>query len=229
MAVELLLPGRRIPAPKPPSYLALDMAFGVGAGAVLGDKSRYRSHGAITTATWVAGLHGYCLNFVAANPDYVTIPAGHTQLNFTSEDFSIIFRFNADSLAPNPILFNRGLWMTDGYNFQLVNNGDVEFWTWQTPAWQVTRAGVGTILINTCYTLGLSRAGANARIYRNGVDVTGAPGVHIDPQTSARNARIGIYCDLAQGQFDGRIEFLRVFRGIALAASEHLAWHNALA
>ena len=71
MELELALPRAKIAVPKLPSYEVLNMAFGVGAGAQLFDKSRYRSHGAIITATWAAGLHGFCLNFVPGNPDHV--------------------------------------------------------------------------------------------------------------------------------------------------------------
>lgn len=229
MTVELLLPGRIMPAPKPPSRIALNMAFGVGAGAVLGDKSRYSSHGAITTATWAAGLHGYCLNFVPGNPDYVTIPAAHTQLNFTSEDFSIIARVNIDDLTDWRDIFLRGLHNTDGYQFYIGAAGFIYFATHQALVSQITRSSNGDIVTGNWYTIGASRSGASARTYRNGVDVTSVVGVHIDPLTCARSAKIGIYDDLAAGPLDGRMEFLRIFRGVALVASEHLAWHNALA
>lgn len=229
MTVELLLPGRRISAPKMPSRIALAMAFGVGAGAVLGDKSRYRSHGAITTATWQYGLHGFNLEFNQANPDYVTIPAAHTQLNFTAEDFSIIARIFIDSLAVGRTIFTRGLANVDGYRLIVFSTGILDFRTFQTPATQISSSAAGAIVIGAWYTVGISRNGASVRVYRNGIDVTATVGVHIDPLTCARSAKIGIRDDLVANPFDGHIEFLRIFRGVALQASEHLAWHNALA
>ena len=92
MSTKILLPREIIPPFHLRDFVKLDMAFGVGAGATLFDKSRYRSHGAIITATWAAGVHGYCLDFVLATPDFVTIPAAHTQLDFTAQAFSIVLR-----------------------------------------------------------------------------------------------------------------------------------------
>lgn len=229
MIPELALPRGKILVPKPKSYIKLDMAFGVGAGTSLFDKSRYRSHGAITTATWAAGLHGYCLDFVAANPDYVVIPAAHTQLNFTAEDFSIVMRVKADLLPGLSWLFARGRIANDGYYVVFDNTGVVNFYTIQGAANQITISNAALIVAGAWTTVGVSRAGASVRLYKNGVDDVAIAGGHIDPRTSARSAKIGVHDDLATFPLDGKIEFLRIFGGIALAASEHLAWHNALA
>lgn len=225
---ELLLPERRIPAPGPPSRIALDMAFGVGAGAILGDKSRYRSHGAITGATWATGLHGKCLDFNPATPSYVEIPASHTQLNFTSESFSIVIRIKVDDLSTIRNLFQRGLGPGDGYYWLIQMNGAMNFLTYAGAVGQTSASSVGSIATGNWYTVGISRTGASVRVYVNGVDDTSVAGVHIDPLTCARTAKIGIHDDKANRPFDGKIEFLRVFGGIALSASEHLAYHNAL-
>ena len=229
MAVELLLPGRRVPAPKPPSRIALDMAFGVGNPAILGDKSRYRSHGTITGAVPAAGVHGYCLDFNPALPSYVEIPAAHTQLDFIAEDFSIIMRVRFSSLPAQSELLQRGLVNADGYYWHTLANGEVRFVTNQALANQWSGAGAGTVAALTWYTLGVSRTGNSVRLLRNGVDLTATVGVHIDPVTCARSAKIGIWDDLIANPLDARIEFLRVFRGIALQTTDHLAWHNALA
>lgn len=227
--MEPLLPELRAPALERPSYEVLNMAFGVGAGAILGDKSRYRSHGTITTATWAAGVHGYCLDFNQANPDYVSIPAAHTQLNFIAEDFSYIARVRVDALAQTPGLTCRGLHNTDGWFVQIAIGGQVQVFTNQALAAQFSTSSAGSIVAGNWYTIGFSRAGASVNLYINGVLDTPVAGVHINPLTSARIARIGIYDDTVGNPLDGRMEFLRIFRGIALAASEHLAWHRALA
>ena len=222
MPVELLLPRVKVPAPPMPSYVKLAMAFGVGAGATLFDKSRYRSHGAITTAAWAAGLHGYCLDFNPAGPDVVTIPAAHTQLDFTSEDFSFVFRMNIDDLTGNRWLIQRYMWNTSGYSIGIQIPGNILVYTFQAGAFQQSKSSAGDIVVGTWYTVGVSRSGASIRLFKNGVDVTLAPGVHVDPATHIGVAKIGV-------DFDGKIEFNRVFGGIALSTSEHLAWHNALA
>lgn len=229
MPVELLLPGRRVPAPPMPSYVKLAMAFGLGAGATLYDKSRYRSHGAITTATWVAGVHGYCLDFNPANPDYVLIPAAHTQLNFTTQDFSIIARVRFDDIDARRSIFNRGGWGTSGYYLEIDAATRLDFTTIQGAPAQTTQALAGALAINTWYTVGMSRSGAVVTLYRNGVDFTNVHGAHVNPLTRNTHAIIGGYGAGPTHSMDGKIEFLRVFGGIALSTSEHLAWHNVLA
>lgn len=229
MVTNLLVPERKIVVPKPPSYLKLDMAFAIGSGAKLMDKSRYRSHGTISGAAWAAGLHGYCLDFDPTIPSYVEIPAAYTQLDFTSEDFSIIARSYIDSLAASREIICRGLWDTDGYEVYVHTGGSVNFTTFQAGEYQLTQSLAGAITAGTWRTIGISRDGESAIIYVDGVDVNSVVGTHTNPTTSARSARIGIQDNETNNPFDGKIEFLRVFGGIALPASAHLAWHNALA
>lgn len=228
MAIELLVPRPRLIVPKPKSYIKLDMAFGVGAGTTLYDKSRYRSHGAITGASWATGLHGKCLDFDPTVPSYVEIPASYTQLNFTSEDFSGIVRVYLDTITPIQFIFNRGLHSTNGWCFLLHTNGRPDFETYQSQAAQLTYSNAGYVLVSNWYTLGFSRAGAAVKIYVNGVDRTDNKGIHVNPATCARSVKIGIHNDKVGYPWDGKIEFLRIFGGIALSASEHLAYHNAL-
>jgi len=226
--MELLLPRVVAPARILPSYVKLDMAFGVGAGTTLYDKSRYRSHGAIVGADWAAGLHGYALNFTPSNFDHVEIPAAKTQLNFTSGKFSIVMRVRFDSFAGNPILFQRGWWNTDGYQFYALSTGRLFIYTYQAAANQSSNTVAGTLVTATWYTLGLSRNGASIRLFINGIDRTAGTGTHVAPLTSARSAKIGISDDLISSPLDAKMEFLRIFGGVALSASEQLAWHNAL-
>lgn len=228
MVTELLLPRGKILRPKPPSRIKLDMAFGVGVGASLFDKSRYRSHGAITTATWAAGVHGYCLDFVAANPDFVEIPAAHTQLDFTTQDFSFIVRLKADDLTANVAIYYKGTHQVDGIFWLILSTGALDLYTNQLLARQRSFSSGGDIVVGNWYTVGISRDGASVKLFKNGVDVTFSAGAHINPTTCARSAKIGIRDNRINDPFDGKIEFLRIFGGIALTASEHLAYHNAL-
>lgn len=229
MVTELFVPRRELIVPKPPTRIKLDMAFGVGAGTTLFDKSRYRSHGAITGAQWATGLHGYALDFIPATPSYVEIPATETQLDFTSQAFSIVARIRIDDLTAHRIVFCRGLYQVDGWYLYVWSNGALALYTNQSTKSQQTTSAAGAITTATWYTIGASRSGASAQVFRNGVDITSGAGAHIDPATSARSAKIGICDDKATSPFDGKIEFLRIFGGIALSTSEHLAYHNALA
>jgi len=227
--MELLLPEGRAPALTLPSYVKLDMAFGVGAGALLFDKSRYRSHGTITTATWAAGAHGRALDFNSATPDYVEIPIAQTQLDFTSQDFSIIARINVDNLAAIGTIFIRGQRNVDGYRLFTGPVGQLFFNTHQLAAQQESTSSANSLVVDTWYTIGMSRVGAGVKLYINGIEDTAVPGVHIAPVSNARHAVIGTRDNLFTNPYDGTIEFLRIFGGIELSASEHLAYHNALA
>jgi len=208
--------------------VAFDGSFSIGTGSVLVDGSTYNSHGAITTASWAAGLHTACLDFNSATPDYVTIPAAYDQLDFTSEAFSIVARIYVDSLTVHRTILSRHVDSASGYWFFILSTGLVYLRTSNLAGNQNTLGTVGGVLINTWYTVGMSRVGASVRVYRNGVDTTSSPGVHVDPVTNAGNAIIGVRNDLATNPFDGKIEFCRVFGGVALSATEHLRYHNNL-
>ena len=229
MVTDLLLPKKGIETLELPSYVKLDMAFGLGTGTTLFDKSRYRSHGTISGANWATGAHGYALDFIGATPSYVEIPATHTQLNFTSEDFSIIIRARFDSVAAEQYLFSRGEVNTDGWGIDYFAWAGVALRTFQSGASQHSYSPGGELLAATWYTLGFSRDGAAVKVYINGIDKTEFGGTHINPVTCSRSVKIGIYDNKSSAPFDGKIEFLRIIGGVALSASEHLAFHNALA
>jgi len=226
---DLLMPKRGIAVPEIPSYIKFDGAFGLGEGTLLGDKSRYRSHGTISGATWATGAHGKCLDFNAADKDYVEITPTPTQLNFTSEDFSLIARVYVDDLTDSKLIFDRSKpWVQDGYQMQANKDGSIRLYTSQDGATRYT-ASTTIVSVATWYTFGISRVGAAVKTYINGVDRTSIIGTHIDPKTSSQTAVIGVAGDKVTWPFDGKIEFLRIFGGIALPAASHLAYHNALA
>jgi len=204
------------------------MAFGLETGAKLFDKSRHRAHGDITGADWAAGAHGYALDFTATVPDYVEIAAAYDHLNFISGPFSIIARIKLDSISGYPKLFNRSLYAVDGYILQISNDASLNFNTSQSGVAQSTSSAAATIAVATWYTVGMSRTGAAAKVYINGVDATSAAETHQNPATCARSAKIGVYDNKVDDGVDGKIEFLRIF-SLALSAKEHLAYHNALA
>lgn len=225
---NLLLPRYIAPVPKPPTWLRGDWRFGIGVGTELPDLSKYRAHGTISGADWATGLHGKCLEFVPTVPDYVSIAAAYTQLDFTSEAFSIIARIYIDDLTGARNVFCRGRDSRDGYFCWVGTDGRTTFFTSQSGADQTSQGSAAGIATGSWYTVGITRDGASVTIYKNGVDDTDVVGTHINPATSARVAKIGIYDNLSDNPFDGKIEFLRIFSR-ALPASEHLAYHNALA
>jgi len=192
------------------------------------DRSGYGSHGTITGATWTRLPSGlWALDFNSATPDYVEIPADQTQLNFTSEAFSIIARIYIDDLTTSSWVFSRGHHSADGYYLFITPEGRMVILTNQLGTNQASQSTLGGITAGNWYTIGLSRDGTSIIPYRNGVDVHSIVGTHTDPATCARTAKIGIRDTLAD-PFDGKMEFLAIFSGVALSASEHEVWHNKL-
>ncbi len=222
------MPRRHIILPTPPSYIKLLLAFGAGAGTKLYDKSRYHTHGTISGAAWATGLHGTCLSFNATTPDYVEITPTPSQLNFTSEGFSIVMRVYLHAQTNWSYLLARGLNNNDGYYLHNGADGSLDFATCQSGATQDTLCAAGTLTTNTWYTIGISRDGSSVKIYVNGVDVTATAGTHVNPTTCARTTKLMIHDNKSSSPTDGLVDFFAVF-GVALTASEQLAWHNALA
>ena len=167
----------------------------------------------------------FALDFNGATPDYVEILAAFTQLDFTSEAFTIIARLNTTLGAAHASIFTRGLINTDGYWFDISPSGVLEGRTFQGGASQTSSSTSGAIVSGNYYTVGMTRDGATVILFKNGVDVTDVHAVHVNPLTSARSAKIGVYDDKASYPFDGKIDELVIFRR-ALSPAEMLFAHN---
>lgn len=191
--------------------------------ATLEDESRYGSDGTITTASWVQLASGlWVLDFNSATPDYVAIPAAATQLDFTSEDFSIVVAVYFDSIATSPHLVGRSQASTFGWYFQVHSTGFVRLTTNQTAAYQATDSATGQITTGLWYIIGVSRSGASVKLYKNGIDITSVEGTHIDPLTNTQDCVIGIYDNLVDGAVDGKMGLWEGFN-YALSAEQHAA------
>lgn len=182
---------------------------------------RYASTCTVTGATWKPNGR----DFNSATPDYIEIPSTETQLNFTSEDFSIVARAKLDAISSYHSIFMRGLWNTDGYWFTIDVNGALQFLTFQAGANQLSDTDDSKVTTATWYTFGLSRDGSSGKVFINGVDETTTSGSHTNPKTSSRTAKIGIYDSKVAYPFDGKIYLLAVW-GKALSTEEHLHMHN---
>lgn len=214
--------------------IVLDSGLHVGPeppATVLYDRSRYRSNGDFASdghPNWVQRPSGlWVLDFDSGTPDYVEISAATTkQLNFTSEDFSIVARVYPDVISTNPFIFIRGDNLVDGYAL-LFFGSKVLFYTFQSGVWQQTLSTAGGITTANWYTIGISRVGASVKTYLDGVDDTDAAGTHINPATCARSAKIGVQDDKSTQPLDGKIAFLRIYK-YALSAGQHNKIHNVL-
>ena len=159
--------------------------------------------------------------------DYIGIPSSVIQLNFTSENFSIIARVYVNTFPGHVCIFNRGLWNTDGYKFLILSTGELRVETSQAAANQASESSAGVIATGRHCTIGMSRTGASVRLYKNGEDVTSTEGVHINPKTSGRTAAIGIASDLTSQPFNGGIREFLVFSK-SLIAGDHMRFHQIL-
>lgn len=184
-----------------------------------------RDNCVVTTATY--GVDGR--SFVAATPDYIEITPTPMNLNFIGGDFSIIMRVTTgDDTGTQQALFSRGASNIDGYQLWFYNDGRLFFKTAQTPAAeQNTFTAGGVIAHNTAQTIGVSRSGAAAKLYLNGVDVTNTAGVHINPTTTTKTVKLGVADNKTSIPYNGVISDVWV-GGVNLTTIQHLHAHNVL-
>jgi hypothetical protein len=204
--------------------LVLYVPLWLYSGSKFPSVDAYKHTCTVTGATW--GLQGG--DFNSATPDYIEIPASSTQLDFTSQDFSFIIRFMIEDLTANRGLLQRGAFNSGGI-WWFVNTGGLStFYTFQSGANQSSNSGAIVIAINTWYTLGVSRDGASVKIFANGIDVTATAGSHTDPATYNGVFGMGEISALHEYPFDGKIECVLAYSGVALSTAEHLHMHNVL-
>ena len=186
-------------------------------GSVAHDASRYHTHGTIVGASPTDGLIAGAYDFTPVS--YIEIPC--PQLDFTSQDFSLIARIYLDDLSSNISILSRGLFKVDGHELFIINDGRMSFRTSQLGTYQESRTAFGSITTGSWFTVGFSRNGTSVKPYINGVVDTTYPGTHTNPLTCARTCKIGTRDDKASYPFDGKIDHVIVFCR-ALTAAEHL-------
>lgn len=203
--------------------IALDLTFEEMIGTLAHCRSPYAHnctlHG---VPTWTALANGLpYLLFDDGNPDWLDCPqASTTQLDFTSEDFSMACWFNCTAGAMHVFsLLIRGDNAVDGWDFWIHGNDTIAFTTCQAGAVQDS-IGIPNVLdVNNWYLAGITRSGASVRVYNQGVDITLVAATHIDPLTSNRELHIGIEDDETNGAFRGMMYRPRIWSR-ALAAWE---------
>ncbi len=154
--------------------------------------------------------------------DGVSAPA--PELDFTTSDFSLAVRARRTAVGNYRVLACRGLLAVDGWLWILDSANRMYSYTSQLGAIQETYSTPNLIAPGDWATFGLSRDGPSITLYRDGVDVTQFHAVHVDPATSARPLRIGIYDDLASYSWGGQIHACQAYSR-ALSTAEHAAIH----
>lgn len=147
------------------------------------------------------------------------------QLDFTSEDFSVVLRIYVNALTGGHVVLCRGFNDADGYWCYIDAGGLLRFITNQTDSHQTSATADGTFSVTTWYTLGITRQGASVLIYIDGIENTPFKDNHINPASSARTLKLGIYDDETGSDFNGRLSDVKFFSR-ALTAAQHLAFHK---
>jgi len=202
-------------------YLQLYLPVDEGSGGTAYDASGKGNNGAINGAAWIDGKYGKALSFDGVN-DYVDCGSG-ASLNILG-DITIEAWVKPDTVTDNHNIFCRGLHNTDG--FRLVQVGSQLYYiTYQSGTNQTTKSQVGSLAIGTWHSVVVTRSGTSAKIYVNGTDKTYSPGTHLDPATSTRTAKVGIYDDAVSEPFDGIVDEVRIYNRV-LSAEEITYTHT---
>ena len=202
--------------------LLLDLQVSEGTGANVQDWAKPHHVCTLTGApTWAAmGNDLPYLDFVAATTDHIISLVGVTaDLNFTTGDFSCGVWIRPD-FGGEREFFTRGAAATDGWGFyyQATTNA-LMFYTAQAAATQFTIGSTDDVVTGVWSFVGVTRSGATARLYVNGVETTTTYATHVNPLTSARNLYIGCTDAVGAGWYDGDMWRPRIW-GRLLTASE---------
>lgn len=218
---------------KNPLYrnLVLSLPFREGTGTVLTHDVAKPRHPCTMTSSppWSQLASGiWVLNFVRADPDYISIPAASSaDLNFvTANNFSGAVWINQTHVAANRYFFSKAQSGLHGWFAYVGDTNPARF--------AVTTYNNGTLsmsYVNSAITAGIwylvgwSRNGASLRIYVNGRDVTDADENHTTiTSAAARNFYVGA-ADTGLNGYNGYMGHPRIWSR-PLAPAEHMQIWN---
>ena len=214
--------------------MLLDLPFREGTGTITRDVAK--PHHPMTMVdpgggsfVWGNEASGYpALEFVRIGygaTDGVYIECTDcADLDFTDGDYTFLSWINYTDTSSSESLFNRGLPYNHGWEFYIYSNvlqlrhnhaGGVATSTGASYTGISTYEGVWTLV-------GVSRSGADAQIYVNGLPVTTviSDGGLIDPETSNRDLVIGARTTKDSDWYEGKKGRLRIC-GEALTKEDH--------
>ena len=204
-------PGFDIKDPSLVLYLPLYYPDSETTGSPIISKDINRHSCTVTGTTW--GSQGRTLD----GDDYIELTS--SAMDFTTSPFTICAWVKTTNLTAHNSILCRGLTNTDGYYFDIYSGGLLRLRTSQAGVNQESNSDSGTILTNVNYFVSAVRSGSSVRIYRNGIDITNAVGTHINPVTSARTVKLGVYDDKAYAPLKGTMGEVLVYSR-ALSDSE---------
>lgn len=201
-----------------------------GSGSTWTDLTGTNNNGTLSGVTY-AGTPAY-MSFASASSSTVSLG---NRLNYTTGDFSFSYwiylnSYTTSEVGQGPIPFFKGGYQQNGYYNAITSSGAIGFTTNQNGANQVT--GTPDIVpLNTWMNISITRSGATAIIYANGVKASPSSATHINPSNSTENFRVGSYGQTSGGVYNiyGNIRISN-FTGynVALTAEQALQNFNAL-
>lgn len=173
--------------------LVLDGEARIGSVAPgnLRDRSRWANHGAFTNITPVqlpTGLWVMSFNGVSSLVNH----GNNVSLNIT-RGLSFECWLNPIAIPAHAYIGGNGQSANYGYQIWLMSERRILFRTSQAVADQVSGTPVGGVSISSWSHIVVTRDGANAFVFINGVDATSVHGVHVDPTISPENTYLGAY------------------------------------
>ena len=177
------------------------VASTVAASTTLTDMSGNSNNGTLSNVSFTDSPDYFGFTSTATS----TISLG-TVLNYTTQDFSFSYWIYLDSYTTSngvqgPVPFFKGAYHQNGYYCQIATNGAITFQTNQSGANQLSNTAAGTLPLTTWKNICITRSGASAKIYINGIDSTTVSGTHINPASSSEIFRIGSYNQTSGGVF----------------------------
>jgi len=170
-------------------------------GSSFADRSAYGHLCTVTGALWTP--HGRDFD----GDDYIELTddgVATSPLNFTSGNFTIMVWLKISVLDATRVIYQRGLYNTDGFYWMLLSNGDLDSYSNQADANQRNLSTVGDIVVDEIALVTLVRTGTAITMYKNTDLLTLATTTAItDPATCSRTAKIGVHDDKAQRFWKG--------------------------
>jgi len=206
--------------------LVLDLPHLEGGGVITRDQSKNHYLFTLTgTPAWynlpATGIN--MLDYTAATPDFLEAAIADVgDLDFTSEDFTLNFWINPDTIAGDVYLMCHGLAGTEGYTMRVLAGGGVHFSSHQAGATQDVTSALGTVIIGRFQNIGISRSGTLLQIIKNGIETAYVAQDDItDPLASARKVLFGVYDDEAADPYSQYISRPRAWLNRQLAVEAH--------
>ncbi len=208
--------------------MVLDLPFNDGVAATVVIRDVSKNHYPFTK-TGLPGVYTIpasgmqVLDFTPGTPDFLEAAiADVPDLDFTSEDFSLAFWVNPDTLVGDLELMCHGVDSVSGYDVRCMADGSIVLSSNQGAAQQQVISTAGDLVINTFTLIGISRSGTLGQIFINGREVAYTlQDALTNPLTNVLKVLIGVYNDEATDPWSQYIGRTRAWLNRQLTVENH--------